>query len=70
MPAYMQILVMKVIRNVCIGSEENREIISWESETIDPLIALIKRESPDAEFVREVSFIENSLHHRKQIRKP
>jgi len=53
MPDTTLVHVMKVIRNICIKSEGNREHIFWEMDMIDPLILVLRRAKPSAEFVRE-----------------
>jgi hypothetical protein len=56
MPHDVHILALKLIRNLCIGSEENREHISWELSLLEPLISLIRRDKLTSLFIREVGF--------------
>lgn len=50
-----QILMLKLVRNVSIESEENREYFCWTLGLLDYLTELIIRNKPSNEYMREVT---------------
>ncbi|CAG7820506.1 unnamed protein product [Allacma fusca] len=55
-PEHTQMMALRVIRNICTKSEENRDILASFFEMIPPLVDILRQNSPSSEFIHEVFF--------------
>jgi len=51
----IKIEALKVMRNICIKSEANREALATEWKILPSFVDLIKVDEPSTEFIRQVS---------------